>query len=307
MKKITGICIGGGALLALIVALIIIVPNNKDQSKNLIPAPEQTAAPTPQVESPVQVTSPTTSEPQAPNTVLPETKPKPVEPQPAANPSQSPSDQGLSLTGITIAPEITDCGYDRKHYDSYNARALRNSWQGSDGLIIGFYSGQSLRNDGQVVHVEHVVSLKEACQSGHKDPSFGNWSTNLRPAKAGLNISKGEKDPQEWQKPTSVSNQRWCDYLQLHTSVKATRKMTMDRAEHDYIISWQSRCDWTLVGNPPVSSTPSLPPRASATEPSNQSLSCTHWHAGHPKHTHYLGDGLHSHQSSSSTKCGWLF
>ncbi len=164
----------------------------------------------------------------------------------------------LSLDGITVAPERCD-GYDRDHFASYNARALRDGWDAddgaADGVITGWYTGLRLANSGQAVHVEHVVALKEAWCSGYREPSLGNWPTNLRPAQASLNRSKSDRDPAEWDRPDLPG---WCQYLVLHVQVKRELGMTADRAELDYIArSWATHCgDAEAAPAAPATSTP---------------------------------------------------
>ena len=75
---------------------------------------------------------------------------------------------------------------------------------------------------------------------------------------------------------------------------------------------WETlRIIGAAAANPPT--LPQAAAASSGTAEQTQSdtpsgASCTHWHAGHPKHTHYAGEtGKHTHQSSSRTKCGWLF
>ena len=162
----------------------------------------------------------------------------------------------LSLDGIAVAPERCD-GYDRDHFASYNTRALRDRWDAedgaADGVITGWYTGLRLANSGQAVHVEHVVALKEAWCSGYREPSLGNWPTNLRPAQAALNISKSARDPAEWDRPDLPG---WCRYLGLHVQVKRELGMTADRAELDYIArSWAAGCG-DAVAAPAAASTP---------------------------------------------------
>ena len=161
----------------------------------------------------------------------------------AATATVEPPPSALSLAGIVVAPERCD-GYDRDHFASYNARALRDRWDAddgaADGVITGWYTGLRLANSGQAVHVEHVVALKEAWCSGYREPSLGNWPTNLRPAQAALNISKSARDPAEWDRPDLPG---WCRYLALHVQVKRELGMTADRAEFDYIArSWAAGC-----------------------------------------------------------------
>ena len=162
----------------------------------------------------------------------------------------------LSLDGIAVAPERCD-GYDRDHFASYNARALRDRWDAddgaADGVITGWYTGLRLANSGQAVHVEHVVALKEAWCSGYRAPPLGNWPTNLRPAQAALNISKSARDPAEWDRPDLPG---WCRYLALHVQVKRELGMTADRAELDYIArSWAAGCG-DAVDTPAAGQTP---------------------------------------------------
>ncbi len=163
-----------------------------------------------------------------------------------------------------MAPE--NCaGYNRDHFADYNARALRDGWDAedgaADGIITGWYTGQRLANNGQSVHVEHVVALKEAWCSGYREPSLGNWSANLRPAQAALNLSKSARDPAEWDRPDLPG---WCRYLALHVQVKRELGMTADRAELEYIArSWAAHCG-DAVAVPTVERTPTPVPTATA-------------------------------------------
>ena len=167
----------------------------------------------------------------------------------------------LSLDGIAVAPERCD-GYDRDHFAGYNARALRDGWDAddgaADGVITGWYTGLRLANSGQAVHVEHVVALKEAWCSGYREPSLGNWPTNLRPAQASLNQSKSDRDPAEWDRPDLPG---WCRYLALHVQVKRELSMTADRAELEYIArSWATHC-----GAAEAAPAPTAPPTPTPT------------------------------------------
>ncbi|MCY3656272.1 MAG: hypothetical protein OXG95_06640 [Chloroflexi bacterium] len=189
-------------------------------------------------------------------------------PAPTSTPNPTPTPgttaAALNLGGIAVAAENCD-GYDRDHFASYNARALRDRWDAEDGaaddVITGWYTDERLPNTGQAVHVEHVVALKEAWCSGYREPSLGNWSPNLRPAQAALNTSKADRDPAEWDRPDLPG---WCRYLALHVAVKRELGMSADPAELEYIASsWASHCG-DAVPVPTATATPSPVPTATA-------------------------------------------
>lgn len=87
--------------------------------------------------------------------------------------------------------------------------------------------------------------------------------------------------------PGAVDYPGWCDYLRLHVQVKRFAGGTMDQAEHDFVANQLQSCD----NQPAVTTTA---PTTTTTAPP-RSGSCTHWHAGHPKHTHpgTSHDGTH--------------
>ncbi|MYD66472.1 MAG: hypothetical protein F4X26_10910 [Chloroflexi bacterium] len=246
-----------------------------DESAPALDATAPAATLTPAVASPTSTPTAPAASPSP--TAAPTTSPTPTaSPAPTSSPTQtvaptstpaatpSTTTASLSLDGIAVAPERCE-GYDRDHFASYDARALRDRWDAddgsADGIITGWYTGERLQNTGRAVHVEHVVALKEAWCSGYRESSLGNWSRNLRPAQAALNSSKADRDPAEWDRPDLPG---WCRYLALHVEVKRELGMTADRAELEYIArSWSSHCG-DAASAPVATSTPTPEPAATA-------------------------------------------
>ena len=292
----SGVCRRGGlglrALGALLLAVVLACtpPADEDAARDASPtettspalAPTRTPEPTPTATATAAPTraatttqAPITSPTPAPTATPTRTSTATATPTPTATrvatatatptAAANATTVTLSLDGIAVAPERCD-GYDRDHFASYNARALRDRWDAddgaADGVITGWYTGLRLANSGQAVHVEHVVALKEAWCSGYREPSLGNWPTNLRPAQAALNISKSARDPAEWDRPDLPG---WCRYLALHVQVKRELGMTADRAEFDYIAgSWAAGCG-DAVAVPAAAPTSTPAPTATPT------------------------------------------
>ncbi len=160
---------------------------------------------------------------------------------------------------------------------------------------------------------------------------------------ASTNRSKGAGDPADWLPPRA---QYRCRYAADWVAVKTRWELSVDRREQAAIETLMDGCTGAdfagdpaagppdgLAGTPPTGAAPVESPSVSATqsdadtdsesetedpvtsEPDSaepgSTASCTHWHAGEPKHTHTRrADGTvtgHSHPPSSQTKCGYLW
>jgi len=89
--------------------------------------------------------------------------------------------------------------------------------------------------------IDHMVPLKEAWDSGAwawtplQRQLFANDLSDRRPliaVTAGVNRSKGEKDPSNWLPPNSAY---LCTYLSDWVAIKAQWKLSMDSSEHGRI------------------------------------------------------------------------
>jgi len=90
----------------------------------------------------------------------------------------------------------------------------------TDGLLVDPYDGKEVRlADG--IHIDHVVSLKEAWATGAHQWSpkrrlqFANDQMNLLATSASNNMKKGDKRASEWLPEVNV-----CDYLNRYVDVK---------------------------------------------------------------------------------------
>ncbi|WP_419921950.1 GmrSD restriction endonuclease domain-containing protein [Candidatus Poriferisodalis sp.] len=219
-------------------------------------------------------------------------------------------------TGLAVTAEQAS-GYARDKFGDHNSSLCSTQTR-------GWYTGLSLSEHG--CDVDHVVSLKEAWESGahawtaSQRARFASDPANLRASLSCVNRSKGDKDAGSW--PVAVASgdcegltptRGACSqFTTVTVAVKRTWGLSVDAAE-DAALNSQSRCK-----NLPETVTH---PNDTAANRGNEDEdeddepirtgSCTHWHAGAPKHTHVrYSDGTvsgHRHQPSSSTKCGYLW
>ena len=243
---------------------------------------------------------------------------------------------GALLDSLRTADETPD-DYVRAHYEHHSRHLCDVS--GHDP-----YTGLAFGPDA--CDVDHIVAAKEAHESGGaqwdvaRRNEFGNYPLNLVASRDCVNRSKSNHDMNGWSRVGSglcagaaLTAQGACFWAARTIAVKSDFGLAVDPAERDAL-------NRALRGCPPDidpaanSATPRRPapqpapratsaPRAIVPE-SNQggeeddeddepirTGSCTHWHAGAPKHTHVrYSDGTvssHPHQPSSSTKCGYLW
>ena len=145
--------------------------------------------------------------------------------------------------------------------------------------------------------LDHVVPLAEAWQSGVNDlASFNRDKSNHRCLPASVNRSKGSSEPHEWlSKPKAgkwlKDNASTCrSMVDQWKAVKVKYNMTVDMAEKKGI--------GTACLSAKSGSTERQEPKTKTTQPKQGG--CTHWHSGHPKHTH---PGTGHDGSHKSGKC----
>jgi hypothetical protein len=145
--------------------------------------------------------------------------------------------------------------------DPIGCTIVAGDWESAyDGLIL---------SDPTQVTIDHVVSLKEAWDSGARD-----WTTERRrqyandlvdpwtlaAVSAQSNQSKGAADPSNWMPPDRGD---WCRYLAVWVAIKARWQLTMDESEFGRVRNLLTgECLGTLM---PDSRTETTPERASTT------------------------------------------
>ena len=222
-------------------------------------------------------------------------------------------------------------------------RLADGSWHSAyDNVVVA---------DASKLDIDHLVPLAEAWESGGYAWTAATWRRfgndlddprSLIAVTASTNRSKGAGDPADWLPPRT---QYRCRYAADWVAVKTRWELSVDRREQAAIEALINGCTGAefagdaaaaspsdgLAGTPPTGAAPVESASASraqsdagtdsesedsatndpdSAEPGS-TASCTHWHAGHPKHTHTRrADGTvtgHSHPPSSQTKCGYLW
>ena len=226
-----------------------------------------------------------------------------------------PAESATGHAGLSVAPESSTTGYQR--YDHHS--------QACATTTVGFYTGLPF-SDGGGCDVDHVVSLAEAWRSGaHAWPDsrfryFAQDPTNLVASLSCVNRSKGDRDASKW--PAAVGSgdcegltatMSGCDgFRSITVTVKRKWGLGVDAAESKALDGWTARCSGLPAQHQRSASGSQQDDEESDDDDEPvRTGSCTHWHAGAPKHTHvHYSDGTvsgHRHQPSSSTKCGYLW
>lgn len=115
------------------------------------------------------------------------------------------------------------------------------------GLWHDVFSNRFLENPSDV-EIDHVVSLKEAHESGayqwsqEKRYDFANdftKSPNLLPLWYSTNRSKGAREPHEWLPPETATR---CFYVSLWAAVKTYWGLSVDSAECTFLAQFIESC-----------------------------------------------------------------
>jgi len=121
-------------------------------------------------------------------------------------------------------------GYDRK---DFNYRSYKPN------TSIGFYTSKTC----DFINIDHVVSLKDAYESGaaswsnSKKEAFANDRRNHVPSCGRVNSSKGSAAPKDFLRRSSDGKGldykivRWCDYVTKYHAIKT--KYTLSFADND--------------------------------------------------------------------------
>ena len=183
-------------------------------------------------------------------------------------PAMAPAAASLAdlLAGVIIAPEAAHDAYRRDAWthwnggldphDGLNTRHEVLASQSTCPPVIASgavrsgcwnspYDGSRTHSPGDL-HIDHVVALAEAHQSGghtwdaDQRERYANDPYGLIAVSAASNMAKSAHDPPTWM-PTSDAAH--CGYLIAWTAVKLQWALTMDSAEHAYIAERAPECD----------------------------------------------------------------
>ena len=131
----------------------------------------------------------------------------------------------LILIFLPLAIESEAVSYDRK---DFNYRSYKPD------TSIGFYTGKTC----DFINIDHVVSLKDAYESGAaswsatKKEAFANDRSNHVPSCVRVNSSKGSATPKDFLrrsrdgKGLDYKIVRWCEYVATYKAVKTKYQLT---------------------------------------------------------------------------------
>ena len=117
------------------------------------------------------------------------------------------------------------------HADSYDRKDF-NYRSYKPGTEIGFYTGKAC----DFINIDHVVSLKDACESGaaswsdSKKKTFANDRANHVPSCGRVNSSKGSAAPKDFLRRSRDGRDykivRWCEYAAIYKAMKTKYQLT---------------------------------------------------------------------------------
>lgn len=179
-------------------------------------------------------------------------------------------DSADAAPGTGRIPEETGDRYDRDEFGTAWADVDRNGCDtrndiltrdltgvsyrgGSDCVVIAGaltdpYTGMPVKfvkADADAVHIDHVVALSEAWQSGADGWSdserlqFANDPANLTATAAGVNLAKSDRDAAEWVPPDPAAR---CWYARTVEDVKARYGLTTDPDEQKALDRMEATC-----------------------------------------------------------------
>ena len=129
------------------------------------------------------------------------------------------------LLFLTLAIESEAVSYDRK---DFNYRSYKPD------TSIGFYSGKTC----DFINIDHVVSLKDAYESGAarwsatKKEAFANDRSNHVPSCGRVNSSKGSAAPKDFLRRSRDGKGldykiiRWCEYIAIYKAAKVKHRLS---------------------------------------------------------------------------------
>ena len=133
--------------------------------------------------------------------------------------------RSLFVAWLWLASGVIADSYDRK---DFNYRSYKTN------TAIGFYTGKTC----DFINIDHIVSLKDAYESGavswsgSKKQTFANDRANHVPSCGRVNSSKGSAVPKDFLrrsrdgKGLDYKIVRWCEYVTKYHSVKLVYQLT---------------------------------------------------------------------------------
>lgn len=160
------------------------------------------------------------------------------------------------ILALEVRPESEPTKYDWDLFGPHGSSMCRD-------IAFGAWTGRSFAEAGQPCHVDHIVALREAWQSGAhrwsaaKLRRFGSDASNHLPSLGCVNSSKGYKDAAEWPyqgllalRETSSSPCRGmgvdqdaaCLFVDVSAAVKNAYGLSVDEAERDAMLKVAKAC-----------------------------------------------------------------
>ena len=157
------------------------------------------------------------------------TTPPPNTPTPPSNTKPADPNSGTSATsgtssGIGCSPKYK---YDRDDYTYTVRKQILNTRKSASSGWTDFYTGAAYR-DSSVLQIDHVVSLKEAHDTGGYSwcpdarETFADDPDNLVITHRKVNLEKSGDGPEDWLTTTdqTIPVTRACEYLRKFVQVK---------------------------------------------------------------------------------------
>ena len=187
------------------------------------------------------------------------TNPPPNNPTPASNTNPTNPNSGTSSTsdtsrGIRCCPKYN---YDPDDYTYTVRKQILNARGSAFTGWTDFYTGTVYRNSA-VLHIDHVVSRKEAHDTG----GYG-WCSNVRETFADdlenivithqdVNLEKSSDGPEDWLTTTDqiIPDYRACEYLRKFVQVKVRYGLEISARQRTFLShkERESGC-WSVAEN----------------------------------------------------------
>ncbi len=196
-----------------------------------------------------------------------------------------------TLASLPVEAEPARTGYDRDLFpqwddedgDGCDSRCeVLTAQRGDDGEWLSEWDGYRT-DDPSELHVDHVVALAEAWDSGAakwtsgRRDEFADHLPNLLAVSAASNLSKSDKDAAEWFPARAEANCLWASTV---VQVKAEWGLSVDEAEAGALGNLLRTCSdyvapTTTTTAPPPTTTTTVRPITLAPSPPPPTSGCT--------------------------------
>lgn len=185
-----------------------------------------------------------------------------------------------ALNALTVEPEYTGGGYHRvlfPHWDDDDRDGcdtrceVLTAQRQDDGSWYSAWDGTT-ETDSSLVHIDHIVALSEAWDSGAHDwfdadrDAFADDRANLIAVTASANLRKSDKDAAEWFPSNSDAN---CLWARTVVAVKTKWELSVDQAEKTALANLLNNCGAapTTTAAPATTQAPATPRTPAPTSP----------------------------------------